>query len=57
MLGLTHSALRYLLEQFPGARRTSGYTWRHHEPPTPVTPARENASGCARAEPYSGRSE
>ncbi len=25
MLGLTHSALRYLLEQFPGANRATKY--------------------------------
>ncbi len=33
MLGLTHSALRYLLEQFPGANRATKYQWQHQEPP------------------------
>ena len=33
MLGLTHSALRYLLEQFPGAGRATKYQWQHQEPP------------------------
>lgn len=57
MLGLTHSALRYLLEQFPGAKKTVGYKWKHQDPPVPSTPTKENTSGCARAEPYTSRSE
>jgi len=57
MLGLTHSALRYLLEQFPGARQATSYEWKHKDPPQPPTPAKENPSGCARAEPYTSKSE
>jgi hypothetical protein len=33
MLGLTHSALRYLLEQFPGASKATKYQWQHQPPP------------------------
>ena len=55
MLGLTHSALRYLLEQFPGARRTSKYEWKHFEP-EPVAEVKVNPTGCARSQPYTGRS-
>eukprot|EP00092_Neocalanus_flemingeri_P004455 GFUD01004794.1.p1 GENE.GFUD01004794.1~~GFUD01004794.1.p1 ORF type:complete len:1492 (-),score=346.08 GFUD01004794.1:168-4643(-) len=57
MLGLTHSALRYLLEQFPGARKATSYEWKHNEPPTPPTPTKENPSGSARTEPYHSKSE
>merc|ERR1712130_196106 len=41
MLGLTHSALRYLLEQFPGARKATTYEWKHQEPPPPPELAAE----------------
>ena len=90
MLGLTHSALRYLLEQAPAATACSRYTWQHHPPPHPAQPelrsglgeshhynmhtadrycffvicasifivtvccCRENPSGSARTEPWSG---
>ena len=50
MLGLTHTALRYLLEQVPGARAATNYQWRHQEPPPQPEPVRENPSGCARTE-------
>jgi len=54
MLGLTHTALRYLLEQAPGASKVSGYTWKHQpEPPKPA-PVKENPSGSARTEAWSG---
>ena len=57
MLGLTHSALRYLLEQFPGARKATKYEWKHQEPPPPAEDIKENPSGSARSEPYRGRKE
>eukprot|EP00090_Calanus_glacialis_P000703 TRINITY_DN10472_c0_g1_i1.p1 TRINITY_DN10472_c0_g1~~TRINITY_DN10472_c0_g1_i1.p1 ORF type:complete len:2203 (+),score=428.08 TRINITY_DN10472_c0_g1_i1:62-6670(+) len=57
MLGLTHSALRYLLEQFPGARKATSYEWKHKDPPQPPTPTKENPSGSARTEPYHSKSE
>lgn len=55
MLGLTHSALRYLLEQFPGAQRAAIYQWRHHRP-EPVPEVKVNPTGSARSQPYTGRS-
>ena len=57
MLGLTHSALRYLLEQFPGARKATTYEWKHQEPPPKPEVVKENPSGSARSEPYKGRKE
>jgi hypothetical protein len=57
MLGLTHSALRYLLEQFPGARKATTYQWKHQDSPAPPDPIKENSSGCSRSEPYRGRKE
>jgi len=57
MLGLTHSALRYLLEQFPGARKATTYEWKHQEPPPKPEVVKENRSGSARSEPYKGRKE
>jgi len=57
MLGLTHSALRYLLEQFPGARKATTYEWKHQEPPPPPEVVKENPTGSARSEPYRGRKE
>ena len=50
MLGLTHTALRYLLEQVPGARAATNYQWRHQEPPPKPQEVKENPSGCARSE-------
>jgi len=57
MLGLTHSALRYLLEQFPGAQKATKYEWKHKDPPQPPTPTKENPSGSARTEPHHSKSE
>lgn len=54
MLCLTHSALRYLLEQFPGANRARQYQWQHQEPPK-VPEVKENPTGCARTEGFSVR--
>jgi len=55
MLGLTHSALKYLLEQFPGAQKTTKYEWKHHRV-EPCAKVVENPTGSARSEPYKGRS-
>ena len=58
MLGLTHTALRYLLEQVPGASSLSsagGYKWLHQPPPPQAPPVKENASGSARTEGWSGK--
>jgi len=57
MLGLTHSALRYLLEQFPGAQNATSYEWKHKDPPQPPTPMKENPTGSARTEPFKSQSE
>ena len=57
MLGLTHSALRYLLEQFPGAPKATTNEWKHQEPPPPPEVVKENPTGSARSEPYRGRKE
>ena len=54
MLGLTHTALRYLLEQVPGATKVTGYNWLHQPAPEPPAPVKENPSGSARTEPWSG---
>ena len=57
MLGLTHTALRYLLEQVPGADQVSGdspYTWKHQPAPPVPAPIKENPSGSARTEAWSG---
>eukprot|EP00088_Acartia_fossae_P004091 TRINITY_DN11749_c0_g1_i2.p1 TRINITY_DN11749_c0_g1~~TRINITY_DN11749_c0_g1_i2.p1 ORF type:complete len:483 (-),score=95.74 TRINITY_DN11749_c0_g1_i2:284-1732(-) len=56
MLGLTHSALQYLLEQFPGAAAHAlKYRWKHHAK-EPVAEVKVNPTGCARSEPFPGRS-
>ena len=57
MLGLTHTALRYLLEQQPGASSLNrgAYKWLHQPPPPEAPPVKENPSGSARSEPWSGR--
>merc|ERR1711892_771458 len=57
MLGLTHSALRYLLEQFPGAQNAKSYEWKHKDPPQPPTPMKENPTGSDRTEPFKSQSE
>jgi len=57
MLGLTHSALRYLLEQFPGSRKATTYEWKHQEPPPAEEVIKENPSGSARSEPYRSRKD
>ena len=58
MLGLTHTALRYLLEQVPGASSlpaAGGYKWLHQPPPPEAPPVKENVSGSARTEGWSGK--
>ncbi len=58
MLGLTHSALAFLLEQMPGAKEAAErYTFRHHEQEREEadTLPPENPAGCARAEPFKER--
>ncbi len=58
MMGLTHSALAFLLEQMPGAREAArSYSFRHHEQAEreeDVLPP-ENPSGCSRAEAFKER--
>ena len=55
MLGLTHSAVAYLVEQLPGARAVAEkYEFKHHRHETPVD-LPENPSGTARGEPYKDR--
>ena len=56
MLGLTHSAVAYLVEQLPGAREAAeSYKFRHHVQGEAEETLKENASGAARAEPYKNR--
>ncbi len=60
MLGLTHSALAFLLEQYPAAKEAEKYEFRHHEQcrgeeDGETTTLKENPSGCARAEPFKDR--
>jgi hypothetical protein len=56
MLGLTHSALSFLIEQLPGAKDTELYDFKHHVKAEPEEPLNENPSGCARAEAFKDRS-
>ena len=56
MLGLTHSAIQYLIEQLPGARETAEkYEFKHHHKSEEVEKLIENPSGAARGEPYKDR--
>ncbi len=62
MLGLTHSALAFLLEQLPGAKSVESYKFVHHhlrpsksEADDPAT-LKENPSGTARSEGFKDRS-
>lgn len=61
-LGLKHNALRYLLEQIPGANRCVKYKPRYNKlrpPPTEEesidAPPRENPSGSVRTEAFCSR--
>lgn len=55
MIGLTHSAVVYLIEQLPGADNCINYTFKFHKKECFKLP--ENPSGCARLECYKGRGE
>ena len=57
MVGLSHNALRYLLEQLPNANRCSGYDFRYHQPRKESEKEVVVGSpfGCARSAPYSSR--
>ena len=56
MLGLTHAAVSYLVEQLPGARQVAeNYKFKHHEQGQASGTLKENPSGSARAEPYRDR--
>ena len=56
MLGLTHSAVSYLVEQLPGAREAAEcYKFRHHIGREAEEALKENPSGSARSEPYRDR--
>eukprot|EP00094_Tigriopus_californicus_P001742 TCALIF_01684-PB protein Name:"Similar to trx Histone-lysine N-methyltransferase trithorax (Drosophila virilis)" AED:0.11 eAED:0.18 QI:0/0.63/0.41/0.91/0.90/1/12/267/3483 len=54
MLGLTHSALAFLLEQLPGAKSTDHYQHKHHRQEEETL--KENPSGSARTEQFKNRS-
>ena len=56
MLGLTHAAVSYLVEQLPGAREAAEtYKFKHHEQGEAEEALKENPSGSARAEKYRDR--
>ena len=56
MLGLTHSAVAYLVEQLPGAREVAEkYEFKHHRLNEEPIVLQENPSGAARGEPYKDR--
>ena len=48
MLGLTHSAISYLIEQLPGAKNAEQYILKHHEKSEKSETEIETTSGCAR---------
>lgn len=58
MLGLTHNALAYLLEQLPGAKNAEVYNFKHnrHQRAPEDKILKPNPSGCARTETFKGRS-
>ena len=55
MLGLTHSAISYLIEQLPGAKNAEQYILKHHEKSEKAEAEIETTSGCARGEPFKDR--
>lgn len=59
MLGLTHDALAFLLEQLPGARKTKNYEFKHHKQTEghkqKLIAETLNPSGCARSETFKNR--
>ncbi|KAK7066067.1 hypothetical protein SK128_026400 [Halocaridina rubra] len=56
MLGLTHNAVQYLLEQLPGAKDCHKYSFQFHRRPQEEGAVEENPSGCARTESFKVRS-
>ncbi|ROT77599.1 hypothetical protein C7M84_003740 [Penaeus vannamei] len=56
MLGLTHNAVQYLLEQLPGAKDCHKYSFQFHRRPQEEGAVEENPTGCARTEPFKTRS-
>ncbi|KAK8753259.1 hypothetical protein OTU49_003600 [Cherax quadricarinatus] len=56
MLGLTHNAVQYLLEQLPGAKDCHKYSFQFHRRPQEEGAVEENPSGCARTESFKTRS-
>ena len=56
LIGLNHSAVRYLLEQLPSSNRRSSYTFKHHAPQIePGNDLSVSSFGCARMTPFHGR--
>ena len=59
MLGLTHDALAFLLEQLPGATKTKNYEFKHHKQTEghkqKLIAETLNPSGCARSETFKNR--
>ncbi|XP_068215279.1 histone-lysine N-methyltransferase 2A-like [Palaemon carinicauda] len=56
MLGLTHNAVQYLLEQLPGAKDCHKYSFQFHRRPQEEGAVEENPTGCARTESFKMRS-
>ena len=54
MMGLTHSALAFLVEQLPGAEELEKYNFKHYTNREKEVLV-ENASGSARTESYKDR--
>ena len=54
MMGLTHSALAFLVEQLPGAEELEQYNFKHHTDREKEVLV-ENVTGSARTESYNGR--
>ena len=58
MLGLTHTALAFLIEQLPGAKQMKNYAFKHHrqlERRRQEDMLFERPSGCSRTEPFMKR--
>ncbi|XP_067123059.1 histone-lysine N-methyltransferase 2A isoform X2 [Centruroides vittatus] len=57
VMGLTNNAVRYLLEQLPGAKNCVNYNFLFHPPHPEEEELPLNPTGCARSEPFLTRKD